>query len=123
MFSPIRPSSLILFFSLFLIQSCYYDNELTLYHINPASTDCSKVSSKFTANVQPIINTFCAIPSCHNSTGSGGVILTSYALVQQKLSRIQQRVLVDKTMPPNGALTTLDLQIIQCWISQGGLNN
>lgn len=99
------------------LQSCYYDNAQTLYHITPV--DCSKVSSNFTNDVMPIITKYCATPSCHNSTGAGGVVLTTYDQIKAKLDRVKQRVLVDKTMPPNGALTTSELSIIQCWINAG----
>ena len=102
-------------------QSCYYDHEQDLYHLR--IVDCKTVSASFTTNVQPILSSYCATPSCHNSTGAGGVVLQTYDQVKSKLDRVNQRVLSDKTMPPNGALTTSELNIIQCWISGGGLNN
>ena len=111
-----------LLFSLQLcVQSCYYDNQVNLYHLT--ALDCTKVSAKFTADVLPIITSTCATPSCHNSTGVGGVILQTYDQCKTKIDRIKQRVLIDKTMPPNGTLTTSELNIIQCWINAGALNN
>lgn len=106
---------------IFCVDACYYDNEQTLYH--PTITECTTINAKFTTNVMPIITSNCATPSCHNSTGAGGVILTSYDQIFAKLDRIRVRVLVDKTMPPNGSLTSSDLSIIQCWITAGGPNN
>ncbi len=111
---------LFLGFQLF-VQSCYYDNQVKLYHL--AALDCTKVSAKFTADVLPIIVSTCATPSCHNSTGVGGVILQTYDQCKAKVDRIKQRVLVDKTMPPNGTLTTSELDIIQCWINASAPNN
>ena len=105
----------------FSVSSCYYDNEQALYHIT--ATDCSKINAAFTADVLPIITANCATPSCHNTTAVGGVILQTYDQIKAKVDRINQRVLIDKTMPPNGALTTSDLNIIQCWISAGAPNN
>ncbi len=102
-------------------QSCYYDNQVKLYHIT--TTDCTTGSAKFTADVAPIIAGNCATTSCHNSTGVGGVVLQTYDQIKAKADRINQRVLIDKTMPPNGLLTTSELKIIQCWISGGTLNN
>jgi uncharacterized membrane protein len=104
-----------------LTQSCFYDNEQNLYHIQ--NVDCTTVTAKFTVNVMPIISSYCATSSCHNSTGVGGVVLQTYDQIKSKIDRIHQRVLVDKTMPPNGALTTSEINIIQCWISGGSLNN
>lgn len=102
-------------------QSCYYDNQVKLYHIS--TTDCTIGSAKFTADVAPIIASNCATTSCHNTTGVGGVVLQTYDQIKAKVDRINQRVLIDKTMPPNGLLTTSELKIIQCWISAGALNN
>jgi len=103
------------------VESCYYDSEQKLYHIS--SVDCTKISAKFSTDVMPIISSACATPSCHNSTGVGGVVLQTYDQIKAKVDRINQRVLVDKTMPPNGALTPSELNIIQCWINSGAPNN
>ncbi len=114
--------TILLFFSLQpCAQSCYYDNQVNLYHLT--ALDCTKVSAKFTADVLPIITSTCATPGCHNSTGVGGVILQTYDQCKAKIARIQVRVLNDKTMPPNGTLTTSELNIIHCWINGGALNN
>lgn len=104
-----------------LTASCYYDNEQALYHIN--LVDCSKINAGFTTDVMPIFMTHCATPACHNSTGAGGVVLQTYDEIKAKVDRIKQRVLIDKTMPPSGALSTSELNIIQCWINSGALNN
>ena len=112
---------LVLIFLQFVLESCYYDSEQKLYHIT--AVDCTTISSKFGADVMPIITSTCATPSCHNSTGVGGVVLQTYDQIKAKVDRINQRVLVDKTMPPNGALTPSELNIIQCWINSGALNN
>ncbi len=104
-----------------LLEGCYYDNEQKLYHIN--TLDCTQISATYKNDVTPIITNNCSTPSCHNSTGAGGVILLTYDQTFAKLDRIKQRVLVDKTMPPNGALNAAELNIIQCWINAGALNN
>jgi uncharacterized membrane protein len=104
-----------------LLEGCYYDNEQALYHLT--AVDCSKINSTYKNDVTPIITNHCSTPSCHNSTGAGGVILLTYDQAYAKLDRIKQRVLVDKTMPPNGALNTAELNIIQCWINAGAPNN
>lgn len=103
------------------VQACYYDIESVLYHQVPVN--CGTVSAKFSVDVQPIINTHCATSNCHNSTGSGNTVLQTYDQIKGKLDRINQRVMVDKTMPPNGKLTTSELNILKCWIEGGALNN
>ena len=102
-------------------QSCYYDNQVNLYHLS--MLDCNTMSAKFSSDVLPIITNSCATASCHNSTGVGGVVLQTYDQIKAKTDRITQRVLVDKTMPPNGTLSTSELNIIQCWINAGAPNN
>ena len=104
-----------------VIESCYYDSEQKLYHVT--AVDCTVINAKFTADVLPIISSTCATPSCHNSTGVGGVVLQTYDQIKVKVDRINQRVLIDKTMPPNGALTSSELNIIQCWINAGAPSN
>lgn len=103
------------------VQSCYYDAESVLYHQVPVN--CSITSSKFTTDVQPIINLHCATTNCHNSTGAGNTVLQTYEQIKSKLDRINQRVMVDKTMPPNGSLTPSEMDILKCWIEGGALNN
>ena len=104
-----------------VMDSCYYDNEQKLYHLT--TVDCSTISATYKNDVTPIITNNCSTPSCHNSTGAGGVTLLTYDQTYSKLDRIKQRVLVDKTMPPNGALNAAEINIIQCWINNGAPNN
>lgn len=111
----------VLLFLDLLLKSCYYDSEQKLYHIS--AVDCTTISSKFSTDVMPIVTSTCATPSCHNSTGVGGIVLQTYDQVKANTDRIRQRVLVDKTMPPNGALNSSELNIIQCWINAGTPNN
>lgn len=101
--------------------SCYYDHESVLYHEVPV--DCAKVNATFTTDVQPIINLHCATTSCHNSTGVGNTVLQTYDQIKAKVDRITQRVMVEKTMPPNGSLTASEMSILTCWIENGALNN
>jgi uncharacterized membrane protein len=114
-------AALLVFISIQLCQSCYYDNEQKLYHISAVS--CSTINAKFNADVLPIITNNCATAGCHNTTAVGGVVLQTYDQIYAKVARIKQRTLVDKTMPPNGALTPSELNIIQCWIDAGAPNN
>jgi uncharacterized membrane protein len=103
--------------ALFWLDSCYYDNEEDLY--DTRALDCTTIPATYNTNVQTIINTKCAITGCHNSSGAGGTVLTTYANVKLKTDRINQRVIKDKTMPPGGGMTTEQLNILSCWISNG----
>jgi uncharacterized membrane protein len=95
---------------------CYYDNEETLY---PSTINCSSTSYSYASGVSTIISTYCATAGCHNNANAGGVTLLTYSQAKENASRINQRVVVDKTMPPGGGLTAAQLASIKCWIANG----
>jgi uncharacterized membrane protein len=96
---------------------CYYDKAELLY---PGSTvDCSTVSANF-GKVQPIMANKCNTSGCHNARdAAGGTVLETYEQVKTKAARINQRAIIEKTMPPGAALSSADIAILQCWISSG----
>ena|SRR5687768_15736987 len=98
---------------------CYYDKAELLY---PGSTvDCSTVSATFT-NVKSIMANRCN--GCHNARdAAGGTVLETYDQVKAKADRINQRVIIEKTMPPGASLTAREIAILTCWISSGTPNN
>ena len=113
-----------LLFVVFITNGCYNDNAEILY--GPQKTDCSTVQAKFSTDIKPIINSKCAISGCHdgNAVNNGAnLIFTSYALIIPHITRIQQRALIEKTMPPTGPLTSAETDKIKCWIASGALNN
>lgn len=107
--------------AMFILQGCYYDKEELLY---PGSVvDCSSVSAKYT-DVQPIINTKCATAGCHTTAAAaGGIALETYDQVRTMSVRINQRVIVERTMPPASPLPTNEIAILKCWINSGVPNN
>ncbi|WP_157299853.1 hypothetical protein [Chitinophaga oryziterrae] len=104
-----------------LIAGCYYDNEALLYPSNTA--DCSKVSGTFT-NVKSIVSGKCATAGCHNAAGAAGnTVLETYDQIRSAATRINQRAIVEKTMPPAAPLSATDIAVLKCWISSGTPNN
>ena len=92
--------------------------------ITPPADICSTTPASFAADVLPIIQTNCAKSGCHaNGSGAGGVVLETYEQISAKAARINQRALVEKTMPPSGPLSATQISIIKCWIENGALNN
>ena len=88
------------------------------------SDPCNGLSFKFSTDVQPIINTTCAInSSCHatGSTNSGGP-LTDHGKILAKTSQIKFQV-ENGLMPKTGSLTTTEKNKIICWINSGAPNN
>lgn len=104
-----------------LFTGCYYDKGELIY---PDSTvDCSKVTATYSA-VKPIVATKCNTTGCHNAaSAAGSVVLETYDQVKALASRIKQRALVEKTMPPGTPLTTSEIAILTCWINSGTPNN
>lgn len=85
---------------------------------------CDGVTSKYAADVQPLIATTCLLGSnCHSagSTNAGGE-LTDYTKVFNKRSEIKSAV-NSGVMPQNGSLGTDEKKKIICWIDSGAPNN
>jgi uncharacterized membrane protein len=104
-----------------VMQGCYYDKAELLY---PGGTvDCSTVSATF-SKVQSIMTNKCNTSGCHNARdAAGSTVLETYDQVKAKAARINQRAIVERSMPPRTALTSEDIAILQCWISSGTPNN
>lgn len=99
-----------------LLHSCDKKN-------NSDNTDCIGVAPSFSADVNPIIQTFCNQPGCHNSSSTNDPgPLTTYAEIKAASSRIRVQV-KDGLMPQNATLTTAQKQAIICWINNGAPNN
>ena len=78
----------------------------------------------FSADIQPIISTKCAISGCHN--GSRSPNLSTYSGISANASHIKSEV-SSKAMPPSnsaaGSLTQTQINLITCWVNDGALNN
>ncbi len=85
---------------------------------------CVGISPKFSADVQPILNTVCSINStCHavGSTNSGGPF-TTHAEVFAKKSNIKAAIL-SGSMPQSGTISQAQINAFICWIDSGAPNN
>lgn len=84
---------------------------------------CSGTAYSFSADVQPIFASSCAISGCHNagSTNSGGP-LTNWTLIHAKATTIESQVNAG-IMPQTGTLTADQKKKIICWVESGALNN
>lgn len=102
---------------------CYYDKEELLYPGSNQAVDCGTVAAKFSADVLPLVTSKCAISNCHNSSAAGGLVFQNYSQISASKDRINQRVVVEKSMPPTGALAASEIAILQCWIESGAPNN
>ncbi len=114
------PVSLII---LLATPGCYADKEELLYPGSVSAVDCSTVTAKYAADVQPIIASKCATGGCHDASASGGVILQTHSQVSAKKDRVYARAVVEKSMPASGALLPAEIAKLKCWIDSGAPNN
>jgi hypothetical protein len=115
----IKKTAFVLTGIILLFNSCYNDKEEILY---PGAT-CDGVSTSFSVNVAPIIQTNCAVSGCH-ATGStnGPGPLTSYTQIKNAAVQIKQAV-VSRFMPQGSSLTNAQIKTISCWVDAGAPNN
>ena len=107
-------TGIIIFFN-----SCYNDKEELLY---PGAT-CDGVSTSFTANVNPIIQSSCNKTDCHNAGSLNGPgPLTNYSQIKNAAVEIKSAV-VSGFMPADATLTTAQIKTISCWVDAGAPNN
>jgi hypothetical protein len=87
------------------------------------NVNCETVPKNFTNNINPIIQTFCNQPNCHNNTSTNGPgPLTNYTEVFNARSSIRAAV-NSGLMPQNTTLSTAQKNAIICWIDAGAANN
>jgi hypothetical protein len=89
----------------------------------PTTVVCTDTIS-YSTDIAPIMNANCTSGGCHDS-GSGNGDYTGYAglKIDADNSKLINRVVVLKNMPPGGALPDSLIAKINCWVEQGALNN
>jgi hypothetical protein len=98
---------------------CYYDNEEYLY-----GPGCDYTDVTYATGVAPILQGNCQSSSCHGAGGGGGE-LTSYTQIKAVVDNgsFRNAVIVSKSMPLGGALSSCELGIIEKWLDAGAPNN
>ena len=94
-------------------------------------SSCDSLNVKWSTFVQPLIQTNCLNPGCHDPASganyTSGIDLTSYALVKAKVDagKIRARVIDANPswMPQGGPLPSSDREKIDCWLQNGALEN
>ncbi len=90
---------------------------------SPANDRCANITSTFSADVNPIIQTYCNQPGCHFSGSVNGPgSLTNYTEVFGAKDRIRTQIDAG-LMPQNTTLTLAQRNKIICWIDSGAPNN
>ena len=87
------------------------------------SVNCTGVASAFAANVNPVIQSACATPACHDAGSANGPgPLLTYTQIFNARFAIKTAV-ANGTMPKTGTITTAQKNSIICWVDAGGPNN
>jgi cytochrome c553 len=114
----------VLFVCMILIFSCSKENEEDLN----GGTTCNSTNMTYTANIKPILQSFCF--GCHgNGLSQNGVNFDTYAGVKAvvdngKLIGAITHASGFSPMPKNASkLSDCDINKIQDWISRGAPNN
>ncbi len=93
---------------------------------------CDGLNVKFSTDINPIIQSKCAIPGCHGSGSSYGDFETNPHMgVSVKADAplgngsFRKRVIEGDPsfMPTSGPLSDLELEKIDCWLKAGAPNN
>jgi hypothetical protein len=89
----------------------------------PTGPDCSGPAKTFSGDVNPIIQTFCNQPGCHQPGSINGPgQLTNYNEVFN--ARASIRVQIESgLMPQTGTLSAAQRNAILCWIDSGAPDN
>ena len=110
-----------LFLIALLAAGCYYDNEDDLY--GPA---CDASVFSYSAKIQPIIQANCQNSSCHGAgqaDGNGELLTYDNVMTFIQDNRLRNAVVVNKSMPKDGSLTTCERDLIEKWLNAGAPNN
>lgn len=104
--------------------------------ITPTPTACDPDSVYFEKDILPLLISSCAKAGCHDAnSNSDGVTLSNYSKIMEQIQagnpgnsdlfEVITENDLDKRMPPppNEALTSAQINLIQKWIDQGAKNN
>ncbi len=105
----------LLLITLYACENHVVEDSITVASVVSDSCDPNLSFSKM---VQPIIEQRCT--RCHG--GSQAPDLRTYNDIRTNASRIQSAV-VSRRMPLGGSLTNAQITIIDCWITNGALDN
>ena len=113
----------VIFLSVFILAACSKGGSDASVPNNGGMIDCSTVPKSFAADVNPIIQSNCAISGCHASGSINGPgPLTNYTLIFNARTSIRAAVL-SGAMPQNSTLPVAQKNSIICWIDSGAPNN
>ena len=119
---------LIFALTIFVLQSCTYNNEEELY---PSANECVATNMSFNTNIKPILSSKCFL--CHSNANSstigGGIAIEDYADVNHYaenglLLGVMKHTSGYNPMPKGGSkVDDCKIDQIEAWINEGAKNN
>ncbi len=89
----------------------------------PATVDCNTITTTFSGNVLPLMQTSCAKSNCHNAASVNGPgALTNYTQIFNARAQIRTAV-ASGNMPMDATFSAQQKAIITCWIDAGAPDN
>lgn len=113
---------------LMALSGCYYDNRAELLAQNPAD-DCNTDTVTFSNDINPIIQSNCAVSGCHNATTqAAGLNYEEFADLKSVAGNgnLVGRITATGTaLMPQGGPPLPDCQInkIRAWVQDGAPQN
>lgn len=100
-----------------LMVGCYYDIEEELY---PEPCPIPE-SPTYSEHIEPLVLAKCATAGCHVTGGGGPGDFTTYDGIEGYISggEFEVETVIDRSMPPSGALPNCEIQLIEAWIAAG----
>ncbi|MDO6432876.1 hypothetical protein Q4E93_19870 [Flavitalea sp. BT771] len=103
------------------MNACYYDKEQMLY---PVSFNCNGTAPSFSTEVLPLITGSCSQGmGCHGAGSTNGPgALTTFNEIKNAGTQVLSSVKAGR-MPLGSSLTAAQIKTINCWVTNGMLNN
>ena len=121
--NKVKQSAIYLFISLLIGGSQFS----CVDHDFPSYT-CPEEEISFIQDVKPIIESKCAIASCHNGSLGFDRDWTNFSVFQEEARNGNvKNYVINRIMPPPGSaagpLTQEQINTIACWVDNGAPNN
>ncbi len=110
-------SCFLLFGTLFVI-SCKTQKTAT----TATETACESPVPTYSANVKALIENKCSVNGCH-SKGRGDLRVFENLKHEADDGQIKQKVVINKTMPPDQKLSESEIKMVDCWLKDGAKQN
>ena len=107
-----------LFLGMAVLTGCYYDNEEELY---PGGGSCDIQNVTFAGTIKPLIQSRCALPSCHGGAQSPNLSTDQAIQTIAANGDLKARVIdrIPPAMPPGGSLPPCEIKQLELWLESG----